>query len=485
METYTHSETKKKSTIVPDTSSDYQHTLKGSVSMPGVGLHTGEAVTMTMKPANPGYGIRFQRVDLPDKPVVKADCDYVVDTSRGTTLEHNGARVSTVEHTLAALVGMGIDNVLIELDGPEVPIMDGSSKEFIEAIESVGVQIQDAKRIVYTIDSNIHFYDPVKNVDMLAVPSNEYQITTLIDFNSPVLGTQHATLKHIAEFKDEVGPCRTFCFLHELEYLLDNNLIKGGDLNNAIVVVDKVVSQGELDRLSEVFNQKNIQVKQEGILNNIQLRFPNEPARHKLLDVVGDLALIGYNIKAHIIASRPGHASNVEFAKKIKQFIKKNKHLSDVPNYDPNQTPIYDITQIERSLPHKFPFLLVDKIIELTDNHVVGIKNVTFNEHFFQGHFPGNPVMPGVLQIEALAQTGGILALNNYSDPENYDTYFIKIDKVRFKHRVLPGDTLILKLDLLNPIRRGICEMRGTVYVGNKLVTEAELVAQIIRKDKK
>ncbi len=470
---------------MPDTSSDYQHTLKGSVSMPGVGLHTGEAVTMTMKPANPGYGIRFQRVDLPDKPVVKADCDYVVDTSRGTTLEHNGARVSTVEHTLAALVGMGIDNVLIELDGPEVPIMDGSSKEFIEAIESVGVQIQDAKRIVYTIDSNIHFYDPVKNVDMLAVPSNEYQITTLIDFNSPVLGTQHATLKHIAEFKDEVGPCRTFCFLHELEYLLDNNLIKGGDLNNAIVVVDKVVSQGELDRLSEVFNQKNIQVKQEGILNNIQLRFPNEPARHKLLDVVGDLALIGYNIKAHIIASRPGHASNVEFAKKIKQFIKKNKHLSDVPNYDPNQTPIYDITQIERSLPHKFPFLLVDKIIELTDNHVVGIKNVTFNEHFFQGHFPGNPVMPGVLQIEALAQTGGILALNNYSDPENYDTYFIKIDKVRFKHRVLPGDTLILKLDLLNPIRRGICEMRGTVYVGNKLVTEAELVAQIIRKDKK
>lgn len=470
---------------MPDTSSDYQHTLKGSVSMPGVGLHTGEAVTMTMKPANPGYGIRFQRVDLPDKPVVKADCDYVVDTSRGTTLEHNGARVSTVEHTLAALVGMGIDNVLIELDGPEVPIMDGSSKEFIEAIESVGVQVQDAKRIVYTIDSNIHFYDPVKNVDMLAVPSNEYQITTLIDFNSPVLGTQHATLKHIAEFKDEVGPCRTFCFLHELEYLLDNNLIKGGDLNNAIVVVDKVVSQGELDRLSEVFNQKNIQVKQEGILNNIQLRFPNEPARHKLLDVVGDLALIGYNIKAHIIASRPGHASNVEFAKKIKQFIKKNKHLSDVPNYDPNQTPIYDITQIERSLPHKFPFLLVDKIIELTDNHVVGIKNVTFNEHFFQGHFPGNPVMPGVLQIEALAQTGGILALNNYSDPENYDTYFIKIDKVRFKHRVLPGDTLILKLDLLNPIRRGICEMRGTVYVGNKLVTEAELVAQIIRKDKK
>jgi UDP-3-O-[3-hydroxymyristoyl] N-acetylglucosamine deacetylase/3-hydroxyacyl-[acyl-carrier-protein] dehydratase len=466
------------------TKSSNQQTLKSLVSLHGVGLHTGSHVTITMKPANPGYGIRFQRIDLPEQPVVKADADLVVDTSRGTTLEYNGARVSTVEHVLSALVGLQIDNVLIELDGPEIPILDGSAREFIEAIESAGIQEQEATRIVYSIDTNIHYYDPVKNVDMLLIPSNDYAITTLIDFNSPVLGTQHATLKNLGEFKNEIGPCRTFCFLHELEYLLENNLIKGGDLNNAIVVVDKVVEDSQLEHLAKVFNKQKIEVKSEGILNNIQLRYPNEPARHKLLDVVGDLALVGHAIKGHIIASRPGHASNVEFAKKIKQYIKQNKHLSDVPVYDPMQTPIYDINRIEKVLPHKFPFLLVDKIIELSDKHVVGIKNVTFNEPFFQGHFPQNPVMPGVLQLEAMAQVGGILALNNIEDPQNFDTYFLKIDKAKFKQKVIPGDTLILKLELMSPIRRGICEMKGTAYVGNKLVTEAELVAQIIRKEK-
>ena len=461
---------------------DKQHTLGSAVNISGTGLHTGISVDMILKPANPGFGYQFQRVDMPGMPVIKADCDLVTDTSRGTTLESGDVKVSTVEHILAALVGMGVDNCLIELNGPEVPIIDGSSAPFVEIIEQAGVIEQDAAKAWYTIDTNISFYDENKRVEMTALPSTDYKITTLIDFNSPVLGTQHAGLKTMKDFKKEIAPCRTFCFLHELEMLLEHNLIKGGDVNNAIVVVDKPVSDEEMARLAKVFRRERVEVKSEGYLNNLELRFPNEPARHKLLDVVGDLALIGYPIKGHIIANRPGHSTNVAFAKKLKQYIKKNKHTKDIPVYDINQPPVYNLEQIEKTLPHRFPFLLVDKIVELSDKLIIGIKNVTFNEYFFQGHFPGNPVMPGVLQIEALAQTGGILCINAMPEGK-YDTYFLKIDNCKFKQKVIPGDTMILKMELIEPIRRGICVMRGSVYVGNKLCTEADLTAQLVKRD--
>jgi UDP-3-O-[3-hydroxymyristoyl] N-acetylglucosamine deacetylase/3-hydroxyacyl-[acyl-carrier-protein] dehydratase len=462
---------------------EFQHTLAKEAAISGVGIHTGQTVQMILKPAEANTGIVFKRVDLPGSPSVKADVDNVVETTRSTTIEANGARVSTIEHLMASLVGNQIDNVIIEINGAEVPILDGSSEPFVEILRKAGIKKQTAPKIYYTLQHNITFSDDAKKVEMVALPYDELRINTLIDFNSPVLGTQHASIRHISAFNEEVAPCRTFCFFHELEYLIDHNLIKGGDINNAIVVVDKPVSDEQVKRIAKVFKKDHVKVNEGGILNNLDLRFPNEPARHKLLDVIGDLALVGYPFKAHIIANRPGHSSNVAFAKKIKEHIKKYKNKQLIPQYDPNKPPLYDVHAIEKKLPHRYPFLLIDKVIEMSEKHVVAIKNVTYNEAFFQGHFPGNCVMPGVLQVEALAQTGGILTIPD--DPDNdYDTYFLKIDNCKFKNKVVPGDTLILKMELMNPVRRGICEMKGTIFVGEKLITEADLVAQIVKKPK-
>lgn len=458
-----------------------QRTIKNAVTIAGVGLHTGEQISMTFKPAPENHGYKFQRTDIDHQPIIDADVDNVVDTSRGTTLEQNGGRVSTTEHVLAALVGLQIDNVLIELNGPEVPIMDGSSMPFVEILLKAEMLEQKAERIYFELTSNLTYEDTEKKVEMLAVPADDYRITVMVDYNSEVLGTQHASMYNIKEFKQEIASCRTFVFLHELEALLAHNLIKGGDFNNAIVLVDREISKDKLDHLAKVFNKPNVEVKGKGVLNNTSLHYFNEPARHKLLDIVGDLALVGVPIKGHILAARPGHAGNVTFAKLIKELIKKEKIKKSAPAFNLTGEPLLNINDILKILPHRPPFLLIDKIIELSPSHVVGVKNVTMNEDFFQGHFPGNPVMPGVLQVEAMAQTGGILALKSVPDPENYLTYFMKIDKVKFKSKVLPGDTLVFKLDLLTPIRRGICHMKGLAYVGDKVVMEAEMMAQIVK----
>lgn len=462
---------------------DFQKTIKNSVTLTGVGLHTGKETHLTFKPAPVDHGFKFQRIDLEGKPFITVDPDNVIDISRGTTLQENNATVATIEHTLAALTGMEIDNVLMELDGPEVPIMDGSSKPFVEALQKAGIETLDKEREYFFIDEKIIFRDEERKVEIIAIPWDEYKITVMIDYNSPVLGTQHITLEKMSDFATEIASSRTFCFLHELEFLYNNNLIKGGDMSNAIVVVDKEVENGELDKLSTLLKKPKVEVAKEGILNNVKLRYQNEPARHKLLDVLGDLALLNVPLKAHIFATRPGHAANVEFAKKLKKLLKKTRSEKNVPKYNPNTPPLYDIEAIQKILPHRPPFLLIDKIIEMSKTHVVGVKNVTMNEDFFRGHFPGSPVMPGVLQIEAMAQTGGILVLGTVPDPENYLTYFMKIDQVRFRSKVVPGDTLIFKLKLMSPIRRGIAQMKGLAFVGNTIVMEAELMAQIARKD--
>ncbi|WP_223265849.1 bifunctional UDP-3-O-[3-hydroxymyristoyl] N-acetylglucosamine deacetylase/3-hydroxyacyl-ACP dehydratase [Vicingus serpentipes] len=459
-----------------------QKTIKSEFSIVGVGLHTGEKVTLTVKPAADNHGFKFKRVDIEGQPIINADADLVVDTSRGTTLEKNGVRVYTTEHVLAALAGLEIDNALMELDGPEMPIMDGSAYPFVQLILEVGIEEQEADKDYFVVTENLTYEDLERHTEMLAVPQDEFRLTVMVDYNSPLLGTQHAHMYHVGEFVEEISKCRTFVFLREIEFLAKNGLIKGGDLDNAIIIADQILPQEKLDEIADLLGKPHIKVEAAGILNNLTLHFQNEPARHKLLDIVGDLALVGKPIKGHILAARPGHKGNVDFARLIKQEIKKQQKQG--PQFDLTKDPIYDINDIEKLLPHRYPFLLIDKIIEVDETSIVGVKNITFNEPQFTGHFPGNPVMPGVLQIEAMAQVGGIFALSTVPDPENYMTYFMKIDGVKFKRKVIPGDTLVFQLELLTPIRRGIVHMQGKGYVNGQLAVEAELMAQIVKEKK-
>lgn len=459
-----------------------QTTIKDTFSVKGVGLHTGRDTTMTFQPAPTGHGYKFQRMDLEGQPVIVANVSNVVSTQRGTTIKQGEAQVSTIEHTLSALMGFGVDNCLIEIDGPEAPILDGSSRLFIEELNKIGLEEQDADREYFEVEKPIKFRDEVTGTELLALPADDFEVTTMIDFNSPVLGQQYAQLKGWENYEKEIAPCRTFVFLREIEQLADSGLIKGGDLDNAVVIADRKMSEEDLQKLAKKLGKPSIKVDTEGILNTTDLRFKNEPARHKLLDVIGDLALLGCRIKGKIVAVKPGHTANVQFGKILKKHLVEQRKLKGKPKYNPSNEPVMTGQEIYKLLPHRFPFQLVDKIIELNDKVVVGIKNVTYNEPYFQGHFPNNPVMPGVLQTEAMAQTGGVLALSSQEDPFGWDTYFLKLNNVKFKRKVVPGDTIIIKCELAAPIRRGIVTMYATMYVGNNIVSEAELTAQIVKR---
>ena len=458
-----------------------QKTIGKPVFLEGVGLHTGAQVKLSFLPAPEDTGYVFIRSDIKGNNQISANVNYVVNTDRGTNIERNGIKIQTSEHVLAALVGLDIDNCFIEINASEPPIMDGSSKFFIAALEKAGIQIQDSLREEYIVSEMITYKDEKTGSEITIIPSEEYQVTTMVDFGTKVLGTQNASLEKITNFKDEISSARTFSFLHELEALLEHGLIKGGDLNNAIVYVDTPPSKSTMEKLKKAFKKDKLSVKPNGILDNLTLHYSNEAARHKLLDVIGDLALVGTRLRGRVIANKPGHKVNTSFGKILFDIIKSEKR-TNAPHVDINKKPLLDTVEIMKILPHRPPFLLVDKIFELSDNHVVALKNVTMNEPFFEGHFPGTPVMPGVLQIEAMAQAGGVLVLNTVPDPENFITLFMKIDNVKFKRTVHPGDTMIFKLELISPIRRGICHMRGYVYVNGNLTTQGDLMAQIKRK---